>query len=70
MKIATLTLNPAVDRTMYCADVKAGALNRAAAPSVTTHGGKGTNVSCVLKLLGVESTAYPEFCSCSQKNGK
>jgi len=59
MKIATLTLNPAVDRTMYCGKtVKTGALNRSVAPSVTTHGGKGTNVSCVFKLLGTESTAY------------
>ena len=59
MKIATLTLNPALDRTMYCgSDVKIGKLNRAIAQSVTTHGGKGTNVSCVLKLLGIESTAY------------
>ena len=59
MKIATLTLNPAVDRTMYMGEnVKFGALNRAVAPSVTTHGGKGTNVSCVFKILGIESTAY------------
>ena len=58
MKIATLTLNPALDRTMYFDNVKIGELNRAAAPSVTTHGGKGTNVSCVLKILGIESTAY------------
>ena len=59
MKIATLTLNPAVDRTMYCGKtVKTGALNRSVAPSVTTHGGKGTDVSCVFGLLGVESTAY------------
>ena len=59
MKIATLTLNPALDRTMYFGkDVKFGALNRAVAPSVTTTGGKGTNVSCVFKILGVESTAY------------
>jgi len=58
MKIATLTLNPALDRTMYCGkNVKIGALNRAVAPSVTTHGGKGSNVSCVFKMLGVESTA-------------
>ena len=59
MKIATLTLNPAIDRTMYLGkDVKTGALNRAVAPSVTTHGGKGTNVSCVFNILGIESTAY------------
>jgi len=43
---------------MYCGEVRAGALNRAVAPSITTHGGKGTNVSCVFKLLGIESTAY------------
>ena len=58
MKIATLTLNPAIDRTFYCGEVKTGALNRAISPSVTTHGGKGTNVSCALKQLGVKSTAY------------
>ena len=58
MKIATLTLNPALDRTMYCFGVTPGALNRAVAPSVTTVGGKGTNVSCVFKIFGIESTAY------------
>ncbi|MCL2772643.1 MAG: 1-phosphofructokinase family hexose kinase [Oscillospiraceae bacterium] len=59
MKIATLTLNPALDRTMYFGkDVKIGALNRAVAPSLTTVGGKGTDVSCVFKILGAESTAY------------
>jgi len=59
MKIATLTLNPAIDKTMYFGkDAKMGALNRAAAPSVTTHGGKGSNVSCVFKIFGIETTAY------------
>jgi len=58
MKIATLTLNPAVDRTMYCGIAKIGALNRAVAPSMMIHGGKGTNVSCALKQFGAESTAY------------
>ena len=61
MKIATLTLNPALDRTMYFDDnIKIGALNRAKTDreSVTTIGGKGTNVSCMFKILGVESTAY------------
>jgi 1-phosphofructokinase family hexose kinase len=59
MKIATLTLNPALDNTMYFGkNVKIGALNRAVAPSVTTVGGKGTDVSCVFKILGIESTAY------------
>ncbi|MCL2095713.1 MAG: 1-phosphofructokinase family hexose kinase [Oscillospiraceae bacterium] len=58
MRIATLTLNPALDRTVYCENVGAGKLNRAVSPSVLTHGGKGTNVSCVLKIFGAESTAY------------
>ena len=59
MKIATLTLNPAVDRTMYFGkDAGTGILNRAVSPSVTTVGAKGTNVSCVFKILGIESTAY------------
>ena len=58
MKIATLTLNPAVDRTMYCAAAEIGELNRAVAPSMMIHGGKGTNVSCALKQFGANSTAY------------
>ena len=59
MRIATLALNPALDKTMYFRDAPIfGALNRASAPSVTSLGGKGTNVSRALKLLGIESTAY------------
>ena len=61
MKIATLTLNPALDRTMYFGDdVKIGVLNRAKTDreSVTTIGAKGTNVSCMFKILGIETTAY------------
>ena len=59
MKIATLALNPALDKTMYFGDdPEFGVLNRAAAPSVTSLGGKGTNISRVLRLLEIESTAY------------
>jgi 1-phosphofructokinase len=59
MKISTLTLNPVLDKTMYFKnDVKFKELNRAAAPSVTTVGGKGTNASCVLKSLGINAAAY------------
>jgi len=59
MKIYTVTLNPALDRTMYFGNgAKFGILNRASAPSVVKLGGKGMNVSCVLKLLGIDSTAY------------
>lgn len=59
MKIATLALNPALDKTMYFGDdLTFGALNRALAPSVTSLGGKGTNISRVLRALGIESSAY------------
>ena len=55
MKIITLALNPAVDRTMYFNAVKIGALNRASAESVTVAGGKGLGNSFVLKKLGIDS---------------
>lgn len=58
MKAATLTLNPALDRTMYFdTPFKAGELNRCY-DTVTTLGSKGINVSRFLKLFGVEATAY------------
>ena len=55
MKIITLALNPAVDRTMYFSDVKIGALNRAAAESVNAVGGKGLGNSLVFRKLGIDS---------------
>ena len=58
MKAATLTLNPALDRTMYFdKPFVAGELNRCC-DTVTTLGSKGINVSRFLKLFGVEATAY------------
>ncbi len=58
MKAATLTLNPCLDRTMYFDNAfTAGELNRASGVN-TTLGGKGTNVSRFLKILGVDATAY------------
>ncbi len=58
MKAATLTLNPALDRTMYFdKPFRAGELNRCS-DTVTTLGSKGINVSRFLKLFGVEATAY------------
>ena len=58
MKAATLTLNPALDRTMYFdRPFIAGKLNRCC-DTVTTLGSKGINVSRFLKLFGVEATAY------------
>lgn len=54
--IYTVTLNPAVDY-VFCADqIIPGEINRAAEEAVA-FGGKGINVSMVLKELGVESGA-------------
>jgi len=56
MKIATLALNPAVDRTMYFGqNIKFGALNRSAKPTVTSVGGNGIDVSLVFRKLGIDS---------------
>ncbi|MCT8139411.1 1-phosphofructokinase [Anaerobacillus sp. CMMVII] len=54
--IYTCTLNPSIDYLVEVDDVKLGSLNRA---SKTAYypGGKGINVSRVLKRLGEESTA-------------
>ncbi len=58
MKAATLTLNPALDRTMYFdKPFTAGALNRCY-DTVTTLGSKGINVSRFLKIFDIDATAY------------
>lgn len=54
--IYTVTLNPAIDYIVKAVDVKMGELNRSKSEQVC-FGGKGINVSIVLKELGVESTA-------------
>lgn len=54
----TLTLNPAMDRTMYFDTFAAGKLNRAAEPSRQTPGSKGINVSRFLRQMGVCAPAY------------
>jgi len=54
MRIVTLALNPAIDRTMYFPDVKIGGLNRASAKAVTSIGGKGITNSFVFKSLGID----------------
>ncbi len=54
--IYTLTLNPAVDRELTVAAVEYDAVLRAS-DSRVDFGGKGFNVSRMLKSLGVESTA-------------
>ena len=52
--IYTVTLNPSVDYVMECSDIKIGGLNRSAKESFFV-GGKGINVSTMLKNLAVES---------------
>lgn len=57
MEIITLTLNPALDRTMRFGSFKAGELNRALSSSLSA-GGKGINVSRMLNKCGAVSPAY------------
>lgn len=55
--VTTLTLNPAVDFTVYLDSATVpGTLHRSRG-SLLTQGGKGTNVSLALKQLGDESNA-------------
>ncbi len=55
-KIYTVTLNPSLDYTVTVDDFKLGYTNRTSSEMLTA-GGKGINVSTVLKNLGLESTA-------------
>lgn len=57
MDITTLTLNPALDRTMRFERFSPGRLNRARS-SALSAGGKGINVSRMLKKCGVMSQAF------------
>lgn len=54
--IYTLTLNPAVDYYVTVDDLKVGAVNRTVGEKIA-FGGKGINVSLVLKELGYQSVA-------------
>ena len=54
--IYTLTLNPALDYNIFFDEINLGSVNRANDTKIT-FGGKGINVSYVLKELGVYSTA-------------
>ena len=49
--ITTVTINPAIDRTLIIDDVKGGAVNRVSR-SIIDAGGKGINVAKNLKNLG------------------
>ena len=54
--IYTVTLNPSLDYVVRVEDFKQGKLNRTAEENIYA-GGKGINVSLVLKNLGFDSTA-------------
>jgi 1-phosphofructokinase len=54
--IYTCTFNPSVDYIVHVDELRIGELNRAV-KTLTFPGGKGINVSRVLKRLGIESTA-------------
>jgi len=56
MNVLTITLNPAVDKTLEVEGFHVGGLNKVAA-SRADAGGKGINVSRVLKSLGTDSLA-------------
>lgn len=53
--IYTTTFNPALDYVINIDDLKAGEINRSKKEDILA-GGKGINVSIVLKELGIEST--------------
>ncbi|RIO62104.1 1-phosphofructokinase, partial [Mammaliicoccus sciuri] len=54
--IYTVTFNPSIDYIMFANDFELNGLNRAT-ETYKFAGGKGINVSRVLKTLGVPSTA-------------
>ena len=54
--IYTVTLNPSLDYIVTVDDFKLGYTNRTSS-ELMLPGGKGTNVSIVLKNLGISSTA-------------
>lgn len=54
--VYTVTFNPAIDYVMYADELKTGMVNRSRHEEVY-FGGKGINVSWVLKELGIESVA-------------
>ncbi len=54
--IITVTMNPAIDKTIMLDELKVGGLNRIAT-SIVDAGGKGINVSIVLGNLGIDNTA-------------
>lgn len=59
--IYTLTLNPALDYIISAKDISVGSINRSESESILP-GGKGINVSIMLKNLGTKSVALG-FCA-------
>ena len=55
--IYTVTFNPAVDYVLRLPSLNGGSVNRTTSEKIC-WGGKGINVSYVLKMLGTESTAW------------
>lgn len=54
--IYTVTFNPAIDYVVHCDELSLGAVNRTSSEAMFL-GGKGINVSLVLRQLGVPSCA-------------
>ena len=54
--VYTLTMNPAIDYTVYLDELRVGEIQRACREGIC-FGGKGINVSRVLTVLGVENVA-------------
>ena len=59
--IYTVTFNPALDYVLHLDNLVVGAINRTKTEQIV-NGGKGINVSTVLKNLGVDNTALG-FCA-------
>ncbi len=55
--IYTITFNPALDYIIKMQELKIGEINRGEKEYILP-GGKGINVSIILKTLGVDSTAF------------
>lgn len=69
--VYTVTFNPAVDYCIHMDDVKAGEVNRSRGEEIY-FGGKGINVSVVLKELGIRSRALgfvAGFTGCAIEQG-
>ncbi len=54
--IYTVTFNPSLDYTVKVEDFREGMVNRTAFEAVS-FGGKGVNVSCILRNLGLDNVA-------------